>query len=422
MPSRFVAPPLLHGCRWCTWHRPGGQSQPSAVQPPCSMPGRSLGLGVEAAFAAEVEDFRLPVEDGGDDPGLAGHPAGLAGGDLLAGVELGCLQSAEESFEGHGDHDGGVHSSGLRESLGRVGLDVLLERQAHLVGGGLTGLGGVAVDRGVVFGRGLGEEGLLQHRAVAGRDGELPVAPAVAIVVHPEHRRRVGGLFFLLQQFGFVGVRGGRVDDLEDPLAQDPQVLASWSRAWSSSHCCAFGATQASASSGRASTALTITAAWSTSSSPAASAVRTGSCSSVSRALASLRSRWVAARVVLVWWAHQFAVEVAPASSPILLFSPWATTRSSSSATLALTGSADSVARVSCPGIDHVDLSVSASTSSWISRAATVIGCPRCLVDAVLVMDQVKQRPPTVRAEICATGLRSRSGNVPAFTATFPLN
>ncbi len=106
------------------------------------------------------------------------------------------------------------------------------------------------------------------------------------------------------------------------------RCLASWTAAWSSSHRWALGATQASASSGSASTARTITAAWSTTTSPAASARRTGSCASVSSALASLTTRWVAARVVLVVWAHQFAVEVAPESSPILFFSPWAATRS----------------------------------------------------------------------------------------------
>ena len=41
--------------------------------------GDALGFGVEAALPAEVEDLRGAVEDGGDDPGPAGEPAGLAG-------------------------------------------------------------------------------------------------------------------------------------------------------------------------------------------------------------------------------------------------------------------------------------------------------------------------------------------------------
>jgi len=38
-----------------------------------------LGFGVEAAFAAEVEDLGDAVEDGGDDPSRAREPPGFAG-------------------------------------------------------------------------------------------------------------------------------------------------------------------------------------------------------------------------------------------------------------------------------------------------------------------------------------------------------
>ena len=51
--------------------------------------GDPLCSGVEAPGAAEVEDLRLPAEDGGDDPGLTRQPPSLAGGDGLAGVEAG---------------------------------------------------------------------------------------------------------------------------------------------------------------------------------------------------------------------------------------------------------------------------------------------------------------------------------------------
>jgi hypothetical protein len=37
------------------------------------------GLGVEPSFASEVEDLGIAAEDGGDDSGLAGEPAGGAG-------------------------------------------------------------------------------------------------------------------------------------------------------------------------------------------------------------------------------------------------------------------------------------------------------------------------------------------------------
>src|SRR5690349_1780717 len=41
--------------------------------------GDALGVVVEAAFAADVEDLGSSAEDGGDDPGFAGHSAGQAG-------------------------------------------------------------------------------------------------------------------------------------------------------------------------------------------------------------------------------------------------------------------------------------------------------------------------------------------------------
>ncbi len=50
---------------------------------------RRWDFGVEADLAAEVEDAGLAVEDGGDDPGLAGEPAGGAGGEAAAGVDAG---------------------------------------------------------------------------------------------------------------------------------------------------------------------------------------------------------------------------------------------------------------------------------------------------------------------------------------------
>src|SRR5690606_2902569 len=60
--------------------------------------GDALGLGVEAPFPAEVEDFGVAAEDGGDDPGLAGQSAGQAGGDAGAGVELGGLEPADQGL------------------------------------------------------------------------------------------------------------------------------------------------------------------------------------------------------------------------------------------------------------------------------------------------------------------------------------
>ncbi len=114
------------------------------------------------------------------------------------------------------------------------------------------------------------------------------------------------------------------------------------------------------------------------------------------------------------WWAHQFAVLVAPDASPIWFFSPWAATRSFSSATRASARvSSRSVARVCSSSMDQVETWINSSKVSCISLAATVIGCPRCLVDAVVVMGLFQQRPPTFRGRIPVHNppVRSRSGN-----------
>ena len=81
---------------WCIWVKAGGASQPSSMQPPCSMVAlMRWALEWKRLCSAEVEDFGLAAEDGGDDPGFAGDPAGEGGGDVLAGVEVGCLDPAE---------------------------------------------------------------------------------------------------------------------------------------------------------------------------------------------------------------------------------------------------------------------------------------------------------------------------------------
>ncbi len=222
----LVWPPLLHGSSWWTWHRPGGQSQPSAVQPPCSMP-RAMRWASEwkRRLRPRSRTFDFPSRTAGMTPAAHAVRRASTSGDLLAGVELGCLQSAEQGFEGHRDHDGGVHSAGLRQCLCRVGLDVLLERQPHPVRRRLPGVRCVAVDGGWCLGAAFDRRAFFSIAACREEMVNFAVARAVAVVVHPEHRSRVGGLFFLLQQSCFVGVGGGGVDDFEDPLAQDPQRL-----------------------------------------------------------------------------------------------------------------------------------------------------------------------------------------------------
>src|SRR6478735_10158566 len=66
--------------------------------------GGELGSGEEPSGAADVEDLTVAVEDDRDDAGGAREPAGLAGADLLAGVEdTGLLGLAGQGVEVDGD-------------------------------------------------------------------------------------------------------------------------------------------------------------------------------------------------------------------------------------------------------------------------------------------------------------------------------
>jgi hypothetical protein len=64
----------------------------------------ALGRGEQPGGAAEVEDLTLPAEDDGDDPGLAGEPAGLLGGDPVPGRGSGDADPGEQGVEVQGDH------------------------------------------------------------------------------------------------------------------------------------------------------------------------------------------------------------------------------------------------------------------------------------------------------------------------------
>ena len=71
-----------------------------------------------------------------------------------------------------------------------------------------------------MFGGGVGVEGLLEHGAGQGVEGEPAVDLAVAVVPHRQPGGGGGVAFFSLQQFGFVGVGGVGGGDLEDVPAQ----------------------------------------------------------------------------------------------------------------------------------------------------------------------------------------------------------
>ena len=138
---------------------------------------------------------------------------------------------------------------------------------------------------------------------------------------------------------------------------------------------------------GSASTAAMITSAWSTSRTPSASATRTGSCAGVASAVAIRAARWAPARVCRVWWASQFAVEVAPEAASTSTTWPWAVTRARELGELGLEeGELDQhltgLGRAHRP---HRDVAHVLSRSS-IRAAATPIGWTRSMLVAVAVM------------------------------------
>ena len=206
-----VPPPRLQGMGWCRWHSPGGQSQPSAVQPPCS---RVLAIRCGPVWKRRVRPrsrtWDFPPRTAGMIP--ASHASRRAWPALIDSPvsRFAACEAAEEGVEGHGDDDGGVDPAGLREVLGGVAVDQLGERPAQAFRGRASARR-AARGRGLVFGGGEGQEGLLERGAGEGVEGEPAVDLAVSVLPH----REPGG--------------GGRVAFLA------LQELASWASAASGS-------------------------------------------------------------------------------------------------------------------------------------------------------------------------------------------
>ena len=190
---------------------------------------------------------------------------------------------------------------------------------------------------------------------------------------------------------------GATTSRMRRPRIRRP--FASWSAAASSRCFSARATTPASTKSvGRASTASTITAAWSVRRPPAVSAIRTVSWASPSRS-ASLASRWASVRVILVWWAHQFVVDVAPRSSPTSHEVACRATRSSSSATWDRNlVNSTSVEAVSAAPIDHNDTSESSPAPARADATKAATRCRGSGVSTPSDMRPAKHRPLTVRA------------------------
>ena len=135
----------------------------------------------QPALAAEIEGHRFGAEDGGQDAGGAGEPAGFAGGERLVGVEVGCLhRTGQDGVVDGDDHGGG--GLGVQVVGGQV-LEELGERESAAV---------PPVERPVLLleclvahpsGCGHRVDDLAEHRCGQGGDGEVSGGGAVTVVV-----------------------------------------------------------------------------------------------------------------------------------------------------------------------------------------------------------------------------------------------
>nr|WP_240340616.1 hypothetical protein [Nocardioides sp. SYSU D00038] len=71
----------------------------------------------------------------------------------------------------------------------------------------------------------MGEERLLERLGVQGRDDEPTVGPAFAVVEHREPALGFGRALLAFEGLGLGGLTDLRADDVEDPVAEDDQVL-----------------------------------------------------------------------------------------------------------------------------------------------------------------------------------------------------
>ena len=195
-------------------------------------------------------------------------------------------------------------------SLGRVAGDVLPERPPHSLRGRLA-LSERAVG-GAVFGGREREDRLLERCALDLGEGELPVQPCRRCPPTGSAGTRPGRRAPRVP----AGRPGGRPRPRRrwSPAGAGPGSSGSWRRSGLPRR--AGGpppgpaARLGSWSAGRSSTARTMTSACSTCNRPSAKATRVGSWSS--RHCRESRDANADLRVVFVWWASQFAVEVAP--------------------------------------------------------------------------------------------------------------
>ena len=225
--SRSVPPPSVQRIQWCPWQSQGGQSHPSATQPPSRMPMAVSWALVKNRWARPTSrTSELPSRTTGMIRAVQASRRTSRGLMRLAGVEdTGLLQLPGEGVEVDGDDDGGVGAADLGEVLRADAFDELGERAAHplrvRVGAATPAPSVAATCLGAASARSI----FFSIAPCDGGQGEPAVDLAVAVVGHREPAR-LGGLgFFLLEEVGLVLVGEVGCDDLEEPPAEDPQGL-----------------------------------------------------------------------------------------------------------------------------------------------------------------------------------------------------
>ena len=121
--------------------------------------------------------------------------------------------------------------------------------------------------------------------------------------------------------------------------------------------------------------------------------------------------RCAAARVVLVWWASQVAVEVAPDRPGMSSASAWATSRASSSASWAFAAWTSLMAVVvSVASIDHNGTPATAPSWSRTPAIARVTRCGWCAIAVMTPIQAATTDSPTGPEALVHKGKRSRPG------------
>lgn len=186
-------------------------------------------LGVQSLGAALVEHHGVAAQDHGQDPVVAGQASRFGGGDAGAGVErgdAGPVELAEQVGEGHGDDDGGVAPTGLRQVAGAGALDQLAQRLAatHREGAGvaLGPLGGCVARVWCVGPQRRHDrlELLAQHVAVQLGEAEAAVDDALVVLVHLEGDLAGGACLLGLEQSTLVVVGVLGTDHGVDPSGE----------------------------------------------------------------------------------------------------------------------------------------------------------------------------------------------------------